>query len=130
MGNDVANWYVVGKQCEIVVELFYIKSNINEMNNHFCTIPCFSETMIICFLHMVSEWSFILTGQCDPEVQTNLGLKIKYKPGMVAHTFNPSTQEAEAGRFLSSRPAWFIKWVPGQPGLYRETLSRKTKINK
>jgi hypothetical protein len=40
---------------------------------------------------------------------------------VVAHTFNPSTWEAEAGGFLSSRPAW----VPGQPGLHRETLSRK-----
>jgi major histocompatibility complex class I len=28
---------------------------------------------------------------------------------MVAHAFNPSTWEAEAGRFLSSRPAWSIK---------------------
>jgi hypothetical protein len=27
-------------------------------------------------------------------------------PGMMAHAFNPSTQEAEAGGFLSSRPAW------------------------
>jgi hypothetical protein len=27
-------------------------------------------------------------------------------PGVVAHTFNPSTWEAEAGGFLSSRPAW------------------------
>jgi hypothetical protein len=27
-------------------------------------------------------------------------------PGMVAHAFNPSTREAEAGGFLSSRPAW------------------------
>jgi hypothetical protein len=27
----------------------------------------------------------------------------------VAHTFNPSTPEAEAGRFLSLRPAWFTK---------------------
>jgi hypothetical protein len=46
---------------------------------------------------------------------------------MVAHAFNPSTLEAEAGGFLSSRPAWSTKWVPRQPGLYRETLSQKTK---
>ena len=28
---------------------------------------------------------------------------------------------------LSSRPAWSTKRVPGQPGLYRETLSQKNK---
>jgi hypothetical protein len=28
---------------------------------------------------------------------------------VVAHTFNPSTWEAEAGRFLSSRPVWSTK---------------------
>jgi hypothetical protein len=51
---------------------------------------------------------------------------------MVVHAFNPSTQEAEAeaGEFLSSRPAWSTKWIPGQPGLYRENLSWKTKQNK
>jgi hypothetical protein len=49
---------------------------------------------------------------------------------MVVHAFNPSTWEAEAGGFLSSRPAWSTKWVPGQPGLYRETLSQKTKQKK
>jgi hypothetical protein len=53
--------------------------------------------------------------------------KMTSKPGVVAHTFNPSTQEAEAGGFLSSRPAWSTKWVLGQPGLHRETLSQKTK---
>jgi hypothetical protein len=30
-------------------------------------------------------------------------------PGMVVHTFNPSTREAEAGGFLSLRPAWSTK---------------------
>jgi hypothetical protein len=29
--------------------------------------------------------------------------------GVVAHAFNPSTWEAEAGGFLSSRPAWSTK---------------------
>jgi hypothetical protein len=56
--------------------------------------------------------------------------KNKTRQGVLAHAFNPSTQEAEAGGFLSSRPAWSTKWVPGQPGLYRETLSRKTKNKK
>ena len=31
------------------------------------------------------------------------------EPGMVAHVFNPSTREAEAGGFLISRPAWSTK---------------------
>jgi hypothetical protein len=29
--------------------------------------------------------------------------------GVVVHAFNPSTWEAEAGGFLSSRPAWSTK---------------------
>jgi hypothetical protein len=33
----------------------------------------------------------------------------KFKPGVVAHAFNSSTREAEAGGFLSSRPAWSTK---------------------
>jgi hypothetical protein len=30
-------------------------------------------------------------------------------PAVVVHAFNPSTWEAEAGGFLSSRPAWSTK---------------------
>jgi hypothetical protein len=52
------------------------------------------------------------------------------KLGMVAHTFNSSTREAEVGGLLSSRPAWSTKGVPGQPRLHRETLSRKNKKQK
>ena len=32
--------------------------------------------------------------------------EFKGQPGVVAHAFNPSTREAEAGGFLSSRSAW------------------------
>jgi hypothetical protein len=35
--------------------------------------------------------------------------KKKYSQTVVAHAFNPSTWEAEAGGFLSSRPAWSKK---------------------
>jgi hypothetical protein len=48
---------------------------------------------------------------------------------VVAHEFNHSTCEAEAGGILSSRLAWSTESVPGHPGLHRETLSQKTKPN-
>jgi hypothetical protein len=35
--------------------------------------------------------------------------KMKFQLGVVVHAFNPSTREAEAGGFLSSRPAWSTK---------------------
>jgi hypothetical protein len=35
--------------------------------------------------------------------------KTDLEPGVVVHAFNPSTQEAEAGGFLNSRPAWSTK---------------------
>jgi hypothetical protein len=51
--------------------------------------------------------------------------------GVVAHAFNASTREAEAGGFLSSEAGLVYKVsVPGQPGLHRETLSQKKKRKK
>jgi hypothetical protein len=49
---------------------------------------------------------------------------------MVAHAFNPSTWEAEAGRSLSLRPDPSTEWVPGHPGLHRETLYQQQQQQK
>lgn len=38
--------------------------------------------------------------------------------------------EPEAERSLSLRPVWFTKWVRGQQGTYKGTLSQKNKQNK
>jgi hypothetical protein len=51
------------------------------------------------------------------------GIRGPPQPVVVAHNFNPSTQEAKTGRSLSLMPAWSTEQVPGQPGLHRETLS-------
>ena len=51
--------------------------------------------------------------------------KKKIQAGHGGTHLYPSSQEAETGRFLSPRPVWSTKWVPGQPRLYRETLCQK-----
>ena len=40
---------------------------------------------------------------------TGVGEGQERMTGVVANAFNPSTLEAEAGGFLSSRPAWSTK---------------------
>jgi hypothetical protein len=47
----------------------------------------------------------------------------KKQTSVVAHTFNLSTKEAEAGGSLSLGLAWSAVRVPGWPGLHEETLS-------
>ena len=80
---------------------------------------------------------FVFNFLCNNEEEKDFLILKKMETGrlqswaVVAHAFNPSTWEAEAGGFLSSRPAWSTKWVSGQPGLYRETLWKtKPKTNK
>jgi hypothetical protein len=43
---------------------------------------------------------------CHSVEDRKLPVKSQFVLDVVAHAFNPSTREAEAGRFLSSRPAW------------------------
>ena len=45
----------------------------------------------------------------------------------VVHAFNPSTWDAEANRFLSSRPAWSTKWIPRQPDYTEKPCLKKPK---
>jgi hypothetical protein len=53
---------------------------------------------------------------------------------VVVHAFNPSTWEAEAGRFLSSRPAWSTEFQDSQDYTEKSHLEKtkqsKTKQNK
>jgi hypothetical protein len=57
----------------------------------------FEDTMKHLERALVFEIPFFLVCQSD--------LKCRFTPGVVAHAFNPSTREAEAGGFLSSRTA-------------------------
>jgi hypothetical protein len=57
---------------------------------------------------------------CSVSFKTKQILLCKMFPRRWAVVVHASTWEAEAGGFLSSRPAWSTEWVPGQPGLYRE----------
>jgi hypothetical protein len=41
-----------------------------------------------------------------PYITTSKGI---FKLAVVVHSFNSSTWDAEAGRFLSSKPAWSTK---------------------
>jgi hypothetical protein len=52
---------------------------------------------------------------------------------VVAHAFNPSTWEAEAGRFLSSRPVWSTSEFQDSQGYTEKPClekQNKTKQNK
>jgi hypothetical protein len=50
---------------------------------------------------------------------------------VVAHAFNPSTWEAEAGGFLSLRPAWSMSEFQDSQGYTeKHCLKNKTKQNK
>jgi hypothetical protein len=46
---------------------------------------------------------------CIAGYDTHLAKEKPLSRAVVAHAFKPSTWEAEASRFLSSRPAWFTE---------------------
>jgi hypothetical protein len=69
-----------------------------------------------------------MSKRCIMEESLHLGISLKdIKTNsdwvLVAHAFNPSTQEAEPGGSLSLGSAWSTELVPGHSELCRETLS-------
>lgn len=44
---------------------------------------------------------------CGPSWKSELEIKVVNKPGMVAHAFNPRTEEADPGGYVDIQPAWF-----------------------
>jgi hypothetical protein len=65
---------------------------------HHCPAKVFG--LFVCFILFL----FFIYVICKPLVK-----KGDDGQAVVAHTFNPSTWEAEAGGFVSSRPAWSTK---------------------
>lgn len=59
---------------------------------------------------VLKDYQHVLTMQ---ELDTGMGV--------VAHSFDPTSWEAEAGGSVGLRPAWFIQRVPGQP--HRDLVS-------
>jgi len=49
---------------------------------------------------------------------------------MVAHTFDPSAQKAEAGRSLSSRPVWSTEFQDSQEKTYIDKQKQTKKVTK
>jgi hypothetical protein len=69
------------------------------------------ETCLVCKKALGSTISTTQQGRvvhiCHPGTEEDQ--KFQDRQEVVAHTFNPSTWEAKAGGFLSSRPAWSIE---------------------
>jgi hypothetical protein len=63
-----------------------------------CVYVCVRVYVCMCMCVCMYVRSWILKGGLSQERERN--------QVVLAHTFNPSTQEAEAGRSLSSRSAW------------------------
>jgi hypothetical protein len=55
-------------------------------------------------LSIIHGYFHTATGNRDPPIWQNKGKKTKTE--LVGHAYNPSNQEAEAGGFLISKPAW------------------------
>lgn len=90
---------------------------------HWATSPVFRSEFKLFNSYRQTNMPKSLEGHWNSSVYRwwNWGVKLT----LVVHVFNPSAQVE--GASLSSRPAWYTGWIPGQSGLHREIMSQKTK---
>jgi hypothetical protein len=70
------------------------------------TCPLILPSFCSCLCNHVQTYVYIYAWNKNKE-KAAINLRMgDVVPGVVAHAFNPNTWEAEAGGFLSSRPAW------------------------
>ena len=89
---------------------------------HMCLMHSEASRGLLIFWNWSYKWLWVAMWVLGTE--TKLPLRL-----MVAHAFNPSAQEAEAGRSLSVRPAWSAEFQH-RHGYTEETLSQNKQTNK
>ena len=70
------------------------------------------EQSFLLLPHTTNDLAFLLSAKAAMLVYFQILPNIKKnasKERLMSHVFNPSTREAEAGGFLSLRPAWSTK---------------------
>jgi hypothetical protein len=82
---------------------------------HVCCVPCWGDVAVLpqpCHCRPLASMAALplhlgnkMAPRLPPFLPKKIYLLLKFMPGVVVHAFNPSTWEAEAGEFLSSRTA-------------------------
>jgi hypothetical protein len=110
--RNLTNVINVVKPLHIILLCKYIKVHIlerNPMNVSNVVNPLSHNFTFKDIKELILESNLTNVINVLKPFQDKIISKCIKEPGVVAHTFNPSTWEAEAGGFLSLRPAWFTK---------------------
>jgi hypothetical protein len=91
-----------------IYECVYTFMCMYVLHECICVYLCTCVCLCVCVrLELVPRTSHMLEKSFTTKLISSALLRmVKNEPDMVAHAFNPSTWEAEAGGSLSSRPAW------------------------
>ena len=86
--------------------MLYSNDRLREQEKTYTALTVF-------YCSIVPRTEFLCSYFCNPAFCFVL-LRLQCGWAVVVHVFNPSTWVAEAGIFLSLRPAWSTEWVPSR----------------